>query len=153
MSDAKLKCSNCGAELTNLTFGWGKRQWLWALLSFIPFVVVLIWMQLWLFRSSRDFVTEIEVSLIETKVAKDRLHVLGRLKNNGGHTWDRVTVEAEIYDKDGKFLDETSDYFSVMLSPGSEEHFRLSFASPDENALDESSKVVLKVTDANDDRF
>ena len=153
MSDAKVKCSNCGAELTNLTFGWGKRQWLWGLLSFIPFLAILVWMQLWMFRTNREFAAEIQVSLLETKATKDGLNVLGRLNNVGSHTWDSVTIEAEMYDKDGKFLDETSGYISVLLSPDSEEHFRLTFANPDERILDESSKVVLKVADADEDRF
>ena len=60
-SDAKLKCSNCGAELSNLTFGLGKK--------------------------------------------------------------------------------------------GSAEHFRQTIANPDGKALDDSSKVVLKVVDADMDRF
>jgi hypothetical protein len=152
MSDAKVKCSNCGAELTNLTFGWGKRQWLWGLLSFIPAMAILVWWQLWMFRSNQDFITDIQVSLIETKVAKDGLNVLGQLKNEGGHTWDSVTVEAEIYDKDGKFLDETSGYISAVLPPGSEENFRLTLTSSDEKIL-AAPKVVLKITDAEEDRF
>jgi hypothetical protein len=153
MSDAKLKCSNCGAELTNLTFGWGKRQWLWGVVGFLPLVAIVVWMQFWVFRPNHDFASEIQASLIETRVAKDRLDVLGELKNVGSHTWNRVTVEAEVYDKDGKFLDETSDYIAVALSPGAEEHFRLTFASPDDKISDETSKVVLKITDADDDRF
>jgi hypothetical protein len=92
MSDAKLKCSNCGAELTNLNFGWGKWQWLWGLLSFLPFVAVLVWMQLWMFRDSRDFANEIQASLIETRATKDRFDVVGQLKNVGSHTWNSVTV-------------------------------------------------------------
>ena len=153
MTDAKVKCSNCGAELTNLTFGWGKKQWLWGLLSFIPVLAIFVWMPLGLFRSNRDFATELDVSLIETKAGKDRFDVLGRIRNAGTHTWDRVTVEAEVYDKDGKFLDETSSYLSTLLSPGSEENFRLTLAHPDESILDKSSKVVLKVTNADDDPF
>lgn len=153
MSDAKLKYSNCGAELTNLTFSWGKRQWLWTLLAFIPFVALMVWMRVGLFGSSYEYVTELKVSLIETRVAQDRFDILGRLKNDGSHTWGRVTVEAEIFDKDGKFVDEVSDYLSGTLSPGAEEHFRLSFFNPDEKILNKSSKVVLKVADADEDRF
>ena len=153
MSDAKVKCSNCGAELTNLTFGWGKRQWLWGLLSFIPLIAFTVWMPFWMFGANRDFAHELEASLIETKAVQDRLDVLGRLKNMGRHTWDSVTVEVEIFDKDGKFLDETSGYVSAILSPGAEEHFRLTLANPDARTLDESSKVVLKVSDADEDRF
>jgi hypothetical protein len=153
MSNAKVKCSNCGAELTNLTFGWGKKQWLWSLLSFLPLVAILVWMQFWMFGHNRDFANEIQVSLIETRVAKDRFDVLGQLKNIGSHTWDRVTVEAEIYDKYGKFLDEASDYFAVALPPGAEEHFRLTLASPDEKVLGGAPKVILKIADADEDRF
>ena len=76
MSDAKVKCSNCGAELTNLTFGWGKWQWLWGILGFLPLVALLIWMQFWMFRESREFTNEIQASLIETRVGQDRFDVL-----------------------------------------------------------------------------
>jgi hypothetical protein len=153
MTDAKVRCSACGAELTNLTFSWGKRQSLWGLLGFLPIVAILVWMQLWMFRPNREFATELNVSLIERRAAKNRLDVLERLKNVGSHTWDRITVEAEVYDKDGRFMDEASNYISAILSPGSEEHFRLTLENPSESMLDESSKVVLKVTDADEDRF
>jgi hypothetical protein len=153
MPDAKLKCSNCGAELTNLTFGWGKKQWLWGLLSFIPLFILILWLNLRVFRHNDDFATEIAVTLLERKTTGDQMNVLGKLKNNGKHTWNRVTVEAEVYDKDGKFLDESSDYLSMTLSPDSEEHFRLTLRSADPETLDESAKVVLKITDAHEDRF
>lgn len=116
-------------------------------------IAILYFTQYRMLRSNREFVTEIEATLIETKVARNKFDILGRLENKGMHTWDRVTVEAEVYDKDGKFLDETSDYLSVTLSPDSKENFRLSFTNPDDEILDKSSKVVLKVTDANTNRF
>jgi len=153
MSGAKLKCSNCGAELTNLSFGWEKRQWLWSLLAFLPLVAIIVWMQLTIFRDDPAFANDLQASLIETRVGDDGFDVLGRLKNVGGHTWNRVTVEAEIYGKDGKFVDEASNYFAVALSPGAEEHFRLTLATPDEKILKEGPKVVLKITDADDDAF
>ena len=98
-------------------------------------------------------VGEIDASLLETRSAKDRFDVLGRLKNHGTRTWNRVTVEAEVYGQDGAFVDEASTYVWATLSPDAEEHFRLSFENPDEHVLDKSSKVVLKVTDAEDDQF
>jgi hypothetical protein len=91
--------------------------------------------------------------LLERKTSGDQINVLGKLKNNGEHTWNRVTVEAEVYDKAGKFLDESSDYLSMTLAPDSEEYFRITLRSADPETLDESAKVVLKVTDANEDRF
>jgi hypothetical protein len=153
MSDAKLKCSNCGAELTNLIFGWGKKQWLWGLLSFVPLIIFFIWINQRLLRHNDDFATDIAVTLLERKTSGDQINVLGKLKNNGEHTWNRVTVEAEVYDKAGKFLDESSDYLSMTLAPDSEEYFRITLRSADPETLDESAKVVLKVTDANEDRF
>jgi hypothetical protein len=127
--------------------------WLWGLLGFLPLIAFFVWMQLWLFRPNRDFHDEIHASLIETRIAKDRFDVVGRLHNHGSHAWTRILVEAESYDKDGRFLDEVALYFYLTLSPGSEENIRLSFANPDAKILDESSKVVLKVTAADVDRF
>jgi len=116
-------------------------------------IAILVWMQLWLFRPNREFAHEIQTSLIETRIAKDRFDIVGQLRNSGSHPWTRITVEAEIYDKDGKFLDEVAQYLSITLSPGSEENFRLTLANPDAKILDTSSKVVLKVTAAAVDRF
>ena len=61
---AQLKCSSCGAEITNLNMSWGKKQWLW----FIPLIVFMIFipfiMDSW-FRDSNDFRSDLSIKDIE----------------------------------------------------------------------------------------
>lgn len=149
---AKVKCSNCGEEMTNLTFSWGEKQWLWVPFGFLPLLFFIIWMNRWMFPNG-DFASEIEITHTETRVSENRIDVLGKLRNVGDHTWKRVTLEAEFFDQNDRFLDETSEYMSVSLSPGSEEHFRVTLANPTDRIANGDPKVVLKVTDANLDRF
>jgi hypothetical protein len=151
--EAKVKCSNCGAELTDFNFSWGKKQWLWSLLVFVPFVVFVVWIQFWMIRSNQDFAKELQPSLTETRITKDKVDVVGTLRNIGSHIWDRVTVEAEFYDESGKFLDEVSQYLSVSLPPGADEHFRITLVDPSDQIVTGTPKVILKVTDADDRRF
>lgn len=153
MTSAKLKCSNCGAEITNLTLGWSKRQWLWALLSFLPFIGFIAWMNYGLFRHSNSYAAEIEVSLIDVRHATDRIDVRGMLRNVGTHTWERITVEAEFYDDQGTFVDETSQHIAAALRPNSEEHFRLTLLTADPKIIAGKPKVALKIADASESRF
>jgi hypothetical protein len=73
---------------------------------------------------------------------------LGKVKNSGRHDWQFVTVEAEFYDKKGRFLDEASDSLSASLRPGAEENFRITLRKPRDEIVTGSSKVVLKVANA-----
>lgn len=149
----KFRCSNCGEEITNLTLSWGKYQWLWSLVAFVPFIFFVVWMNRF-FLADKEFGDEIEVTYTETRTSENRIDVLGKLKNVGDEQWDRVTVEAEFFGLDGKFVDETSDYISVRLSPGSEENFRLTLSNPTAQLTGQiDPKVVLKVTDASASRF
>ncbi len=149
----KFHCSNCGEEIENISIGWGKYQWLWGLLSFLPLVFCLFWFKNYVFADN-DFGEQIEVAHTETRSSENRIDVLGTLRNLGDESWDRVTVEAEFFGADGQFVDETSDYISVKLVPGSEENFRLTLSNPaGELGLQADPKVVLKVTDASTSRF
>src|SRR5262245_2797090 len=117
--NATVKCSNCGAELSNLTLSWGKRQWLWSLMAFLPLVCISIWF-ISISRSSRDYVREIETTLLETRPLQNGpsggLYVLGRMKNVGKHTWERISIQAEFFDEAGRFMDEatSSTYFGAL---------------------------------------
>src|SRR5262245_11067555 len=114
--NAKLKCSNCGAEITNLTFSWGKKQWLWML---VP-IVLLIVCVFSLARPQGDFRKELSLSVLSTRFSTNEVAVLGTLTNAGKHEWQSVMIKAEFYDKEGRFLDETSQYLSGSVRPRSE---------------------------------
>ena len=146
---AKLKCSHCGAEMTNLTFSWGKKQWLWMIVAFLP-LIGLVW---WLERPRGDFMQELKTSIMETLVTTNGIAVLGKVTNSGKHEWQSVQVEAEFYGNDGRFLDEESQFVSGSLRPGAEENFRLTLRSPGEELITNSFKVRLKVTDASNYAF
>jgi hypothetical protein len=146
--NAKLKCSNCGAEITNLTFGWGK-QWLWLL---VPIVLVIVG-AFWIAHPRGDFRKELSISVLNTRFSTNEVAVLGTVTNAGKHEWQSVAIKAEFYDKEGRFLDETSEYLSGSVRPHSEEHFRLSLRKPTDEIAIGSPKVVVKVSEARYDPF
>lgn len=150
---AKMHCSNCGEEIENLSLSWGKNQWLWGLVGFLPMIFMLIWFRYYLFVD-KEFEEEIQIAHFETRASENRIDVLGKLTNVGDESWDSVTVEAEFFSPGGEFVDETSDYISVKLSPGSEENFRITLSNPAGGlGLQAEPKVVLKVTQASTGRF
>jgi hypothetical protein len=147
--NAKLKCSNCGAEITNLTFSWGIKQWLWMLLPILLAIVCVFWLA----HSRGDFRKELSISVLNTRFSTNEVAVLGVVTNSGKHEWQSVMIKAEFYDKEGRFLDEASEYLSGSVRPRSEEHFRISLRKPAEEITTGSPKVVVKVSEARDDIF
>jgi hypothetical protein len=107
----------------------------------------------WMFRPNREFLNDLQATLIDTRLANNRLDVFGRLTNSGTHTWAHISVEAEVYDQGDKFLEEGSTHLWVTLPPGGEENFRLALDKPNSNIREEATKIVLKVTDARENRF
>ena len=151
---ARLHCSNCGAELTNMTMSWGRHQWLWTL-GYVAFVFGAMYVGQWyLFGRDGSYVDEVEASLVDVRPAADRVEVVGKLKNLGKHTWVHFNVEAEFFDGSGKFLDETTAWrVPATLSPEGEENFKLTLMTSDERILKGKPKVVVKVADADLARF
>src|SRR5437660_737315 len=147
--NAKVKCSSCGAEISNLTFSWGTKQWLWML---VPFVLIIV-SALLIAYPRADFRKELSISVLNTRFSTNEAAVLGTVTNAGKHEWDSITIKAEFYDKEGRFLDETSEYLSGSVRPHSEEHFRLSLHKPTDEIVSGSQKVVLKVSEAHYDPF
>ena len=147
--NAKVKCSNCGAEITNLTFSWGMKQWLWMLVPIVLAIVAAVWIT----YPRGDFRKELSISVLNTRFSTNEVAVLGTVTNAGKHEWQSVEIKAEFYDKEGHFLDETSEYLSGSVRPRSEEHFRLSLHKPGEEIVTGSPKVVVKVSDARHDPF
>jgi hypothetical protein len=142
--NAKLKCSNCGAEITNLTLGWGAKQWLWMLVPFVVMIACVFWFE----YPRGDFRKELSVSLLNTRLSTNEVAVLGSVTNSGKHEWQSVSIQAEFYDKEGQFLDEASGYVSGPLRPHSEEHFRLTLGRPAKETVTGSPKVIVRVSEA-----
>jgi len=91
---AKMKCSNCGAEMSNLSMSWGKKQ-LWfiipiMLLGFLP-MIKLFWLK-------GDATKDLVISQIQKRTHGDALEIVGLITNSGSHTFSSVTIEAEFFD-------------------------------------------------------
>lgn len=138
---AKMKCSNCGAEMSNLNFSWGKKYWLFMipvmLLGFLPL------MKMMFFKG--DATKDLVISEIQKRVNGPNIDVIGLITNSGSHKWSSITVEAEFFDSAGVFLDEESSYLRSDISPTAKEHFKISWKASDPKLLADDVKMVVKV--------
>ncbi|MCE2694249.1 MAG: DUF2393 domain-containing protein, partial [Verrucomicrobiaceae bacterium] len=138
---AKMKCSNCGAEMSNLNMSWGKKQ-LWIilpimLLGFLP-MVKLFWFK---GEATRDLV----ISDVQKRTVGDTLEIVGLVTNKGKHKFSSVTIEVEFFDPAGVFIDEQNEYMRSHIVGGAKEHFKISVKSPPAQVNSADSKMVVKV--------
>lgn len=138
---AKMKCSNCGAEMSNLQLSWGKKQ-LWfiipiMLLGFLPM------MQMFWFKG--DATKDLVISDVRRRTNSDSLEIIGLLTNSGKKTFSSVTIEAEFFDKAGNFLDEGSEYLRSDVAGGAKEHFKITIKKPPAEANSLETKMVVKI--------
>jgi hypothetical protein len=145
---AQLKCSNCGAEISNLNMSWGRKQWLW----FIPFIILMILypflMDSFLKGGKHDFRSDLVIKDVEKRYTNGTIEILGIIENHGKVNWENIAIEAELYAKDGKFLDELTDRISANLLPSASEHFKISSREFPENRWDSINDIKVKVSDA-----
>jgi len=90
---------HCGAEITNLNFSSGKRQWLWMVPLFL-----LIGYQFWhMYRPKGDYRRDLQIRVLETRKEAGGTAVLGTIQNSGRTTWESINLSAEFFDAKGKF--------------------------------------------------
>lgn len=77
-----------------------------------------------------------------------RLDVVGSFENTGKTTWSSVTIEVELFDAQGVFVDECKDYDSGSFPPGSKEYFKVSCGGCKEHPLPDFSSYTVKIKDA-----
>lgn len=145
---AQLKCSNCGAEISNLNFSWGRKQWLW----FIPFIIFAFLfpfiMEHILKGDKHNFRTDLIIKDTEKRYTNGTIELLGLIENHGKVNWENIVVKAELYGKDGKYLDELTGRISVNLLPGATEHFKLSSKDFPQQRWEAINDMKVKVSDA-----
>lgn len=139
---AKMKCSNCGAEMSNLNMSWGKKQ-LWFL---IPIMLLGFLPMIKLFWFKAEPTKELSITEVQKRTNGSALEIVGLLTNNGTHTFSSVSVEAEFYDAAGNFLDEESSYIRADIPGGAKEHFKITVKTPPAQASLPDAKMVVKVT-------
>lgn len=139
---AKMKCSNCGAEMSNLNLSWGRKQ-LWFIvpvmaLAFLPLLRI-YWLK---GVATKDLV----VSEVKTRAVGSSLEVTGVITNEGRGTFSGVTIEAEFFDAAGNFVDEESASLRTDIPKGAKEYFKVSLGSVPPEASEPDTKMVVKVS-------
>ena len=141
---ATVKCSHCGAEITNLNFSWGKKQWLWI----IPFLLLCL-LPLWrIYQPKGDFRKDLEVIVLEKRVTDSQFAILGTIQNTGKTQWKNIELDAEFYSPDGNFVDEASSRVSSSVDPGAVEHFKMEIRTPSAQVRSETTRMEVKIADA-----
>ena len=138
---ASMKCSNCGAEMSNLNMTWGRKQ-MWfiipvMLLGFLPLI------KMTFFKG--EIAKDLKISDIQTRASGRSLEVVGLITNSSSREWSGITVEAEFFDASGNFIDEASEYMRSDIAGNSKEHFKIVISSPPETALSGAIKPVVKI--------
>lgn len=139
--NAKMKCSNCGAEMSNLNMSWGKKQ-LWISFAFIA-LGFLPMMKIFWFKgeASRDLV----ISEVQKRTVGNTMEIVGLVTNTGKYKFSSVTIEVEFFDSSGAFLDEENEYMRSDVVGGGKEHFKITLTNPAARLTAADTKMVVKV--------
>lgn len=147
--NAKVKCSNCGAEITNLNFSWGKKQWLWAI-PFLFFMLIPMWQ---LYRPSGNAQDDLRVSVLETRMTDGNYEILGTVTNAGKHAWDSIELDAEFFTPDGKFSDEANGRIANSIASGKSEYFKIVIKNAKDTITNDTLRMEVNIADAYSKRF
>jgi hypothetical protein len=138
---AKMKCSNCGAEMSNLNMSWGWKNYLMMipimLLGFLPLL------KMTFFKG--DVTKELSISDVQRRTADRSLEIVGLITNSGSRTWSGVTIEAEFFDASGAFVDEATEYLRSDIAAKAQEHFKVTVLAPSAALTAPDTKMVVKV--------
>lgn len=73
---------------------------------------------------------------------------LGTLTNPGEHSWESATVQIELFDQEGNFIDESDGYIEGSITPGTTHNFKVTFYFCHEEKEMAFSDFKIAVTDA-----
>lgn len=76
------------------------------------------------------------------------VEILGVIGNEGEDNWGSVSLEAELFDKDGKFLHECTEYIRNTMKPSDVENFKISCGGCEKRPIPEFDHYTIKITDA-----
>ena len=139
---AKLKCSNCGEEISTFNMSWGWKH----LLFVIPILLIGFLPMARLFFFKGDIANELIISDVEKRFTGNNLEIVGLITNKGSHDWSAVAIEAEFFDVSGVFLDEGQEYLRGNVSRGANEHFKITIRNPREPMTSTENKMVVKIS-------
>ena len=146
---ATVKCSNCGAEITNLNFSWGKKQWIYI----IP-IMLLGFYPMWsLYKPKGDFRHDLQISILERRQADKSIEILGTIENTGKTTWKNVNIDCLFFNGNGTFVDKSSGRVDAVVMPRGKEYFKIVVRDTDGKLSLPDVKLNAKVADAYSNPF
>lgn len=74
---------------------------------------------------------------------------IGTIQNNGKDTWDSVSIVAELFDKDGQFVDKCSAYESGRIAPGQSHNFKVSCGGCRDSTVPPYDRYTIAIVGAN----
>ena len=104
-------------------------------------------------KDDNDFRSDLSLTNIEKKYENGTIEIFGVIHNNGTVNWESIVIEAEMYSKDGKFLDELTRRISANILPAASEYFKISNDKYPESRWDAIHDLKVKVSDASHYRF
>jgi hypothetical protein len=141
---ATIKCSNCGSEITNLTFSWPKKQWL-----FILPILLIALLPMWqLYKPKGDFRKDLQITILEKRQGDKTLEILGTVENTGKTKWKNTNIDCLFFDSKGAFIDKTSGRVDALVVPGGKEYFKIAVKDTDGKLIAPDIKLEAKVADA-----
>lgn len=141
---ASVKCSNCGAEISNLNFSWGRKQWLWV----VPVLVVSL-LPLWrIYMPKGDFRQDLVIQVLERRPVDKTVEILGSVSNTGKSRWENINIDCLFFDPTGTFIDKASGRVEAVVRPGGKEYFKITAKDPSGRLVTEGVKMEAKVADA-----
>jgi len=99
------------------------------------------------FTSKFDKTGQVKIVDYRETMNGSQLLVLGSIKNTGATPASSISIEAELFDKDGKFVFECSDYISTKLQPSKSENFQIKCGC-NKQGVPEYDSVSVRVVSA-----
>ena len=97
--------------------------------------------------SNLDKTGQIKIQEFREQKNGNQLLILGKIVNSGDEKASSIQLEAELTDKDGKFVYECSEYINQDLKPGDIENFQIKCGCG-ENPVPEYAEVTVRVVGA-----
>ncbi len=90
---------------------------------------------------------------LNVKTHKERkiengVEILAEVENTGSDTWSSVSVEVELFDEKGQFVDECSGYLRGKLEPAQVKNLKIKCGGCANSQFSEYSKYTIAVVDA-----
>ncbi len=79
---------------------------------------------------------------------KDGIIITGVVKNTDDVKWSSISLELELFDKDGNFVHECSEYISQSVEPSQQENFKLKCKGCRKTTIPEFESYKLRVVSA-----